>query len=90
MQSFEYCNFISLVYQISCACQSCRTCADDGDLVAVCIYRLDLLIAVMCSMPVSSESFQSSDCNRFALCTAYAYALALVFLRTNSSADCRK
>ena len=41
-------------------------------------------------MPVSYESFQSSDGNRFTLGAANTFALTLVFLRAYSSADCRK
>ena len=90
MQCFEYCNFIAFVDQISGTGQSCRTCSDDCDLVAVGLYRRNLLITVVCSMSVSSKSFKSSDGNRLTFRTACADTLALVLLRADSSADSRK
>ena len=90
VESFKYCYLVSLVNKISCACQSCRPCADDCNLMTVWVNRLDFLITVVCCMPVSYESFKTADCNGFALGALYALSLALVFLRADTTADCRK
>ena len=90
VQRFVNGDFIALVYQIARAGKSRRTCADDCNLVTVAFHRFDFFITEVCRMPVRDEAFQSADRNRFALLAMHAFALALIFLRADTSADCRQ
>ena len=90
VQRFVNGNLIALVYQIARAGKSRRACADDGNFVTVAFHRFDFFITEVRRVPVRDEAFQSADRNRFALLAVHAFALALIFLRADTSADCRQ
>jgi hypothetical protein len=57
--------------------------------MAVCLLALGSSVAVRV-VPIGNKSFKSADAYRLTLDTSYTLRLALCFLGTNSTANCRK
>ena len=89
VERFENSNVIAELSEVARACQTGRTCADDGYLVTIRSGNSGSLCCVRI-VPVGNESLKTADSYRLALDAAYALALALGLLGTYASADSRQ
>ena len=89
MECFENGYRIAFFCQVASTCQRRRTGTDNGNFLAVLSGFSGHFIAV-CHVPVSHETFQTTDGNGFAFDGTHAFRFALTFLRTYTTADSRQ
>ena len=91
MQRFVHGYIIAHFCQIAGAGQTAGTAAYYGNLFALAFCRsLNIVIQAMLARIVGNKALQATDSYRLALDAQHAFALALVFLRADTSADSRQ
>ena len=86
MERFENGDVVAHLGEIASAGEPCRTSADNTDFLAVLFRERDGFVFLR-AVPVSDETFETTDRDRFALDAEHALAFALIFLWANAAAD---
>ena len=89
VECFEDGNFVAFLSKVACTGQTCRTCTDNSNFVTVGNRFLGFMFAVL-HIPVSSKSFQTTDCNRLTFDAADTFCFTLGFLWAYTTANCRQ
>ena len=89
VECFEDGNFVTFLSKVACTGQTCRTCTDNSNFVTVGNRFLGFMFAVL-HIPVSSKSFQTTDCNRLTFDAADTFCFTLGFLWAYTTANCRQ